>query len=263
MPEPAEALLEERKGRVALLIFNRPEKRNALSPDLLYALGGRLHRLAQEGEVRAVILRGVGNEAFSAGYDIGRIPGGSERPARSENPLEYAITAVQTFPYPVIAMIRGFALGAGCHLAAACDIRIASESARFGMPPAKLGVVYPIEGYQLFLRLVGLANAKELFLVGRQIDARRALEMGLVQRVVSEAELESCAVALAEEIAEENAPLAVRASKRILNRLSEGPLTESEEREFRNAMAEAFGSADLREARAAFAERRRPRFTGR
>lgn len=258
-----EVLLEERRGRVALLTLNRPEKRNALNPELLFALGDRLETLAREGEVRCVVLRGAGEEAFSAGYDIGRIPGGDQRPVRDENPLDYGLAAIRAFPYPVIAMIRGFALGAGCHLAAACDLRVASQSARLGMPPAKLGVVYPVEGYLLFLRVVGLANAKELFLTGRPVDAFRALEMHLVHRVLPDAELEPYTLALADEIAEENAPLAVRASKRILDRLSEGPLTEADEREFRRLMAEAFASEDLREARAAFAEKRRPRFHGR
>jgi enoyl-CoA hydratase/carnithine racemase len=130
------------------------------------------------------------------------------------------------------------------------------------MPPAKLGVVYPVEGYRLFLDLVGLANAKELFLTGRQVDAWRALQMGLVHRVLPEAELEPYTLRLAEEMAEENAPLAVRASKWILDRLSGGPLSEEDEREARRLLAEALASGDLREARAAFAEKRRPRFTG-
>lgn len=259
----ADTLLEERRGRVAVFTFNRPEKRNALDPELLFSLGDRLAALAAEGDVRCVVLRGAGDEAFSAGFDIGRIPGRDSGAARAGNPLEYAVQAVRDFPYPVVAMVRGFALGAGCHLAAACDLRLASVSARFGMPPAKLGVVYPVEGYRLFLRLVGLAAAKELFLTGRQIDASRALEMGLVHRVLRDEELEPYTMVLAEEMAEENAPLAVRASKRILDRLSEGPLTEDDEREFRRLMAEAFGSDDLREARAAFAEKRRPRFSGR
>ncbi len=258
-----DVLLEERRGRVALLTLNRPDKRNALNPELLFALGDRLHALAREGEARCVVLRGAGQEAFSAGYDIGRIPGEGQRPTRDENPLDYGIAAVRAFPYPIIAMVHGFALGAGCHLAAACDLRLAGQSARFGMPPAKLGVVYPVEGYLLFLRLLGLANAKELFLTGRQVDASRALEMNLVHRVLPDGELASYTLALADELAEENAPLAVRASKRILDRLSEGPLTEEDERAFRRLMVEAFQSEDLREARSAFAEKRRPHFLGR
>lgn len=258
----AETLLEERHGRVAVLTFNRPDKRNALDPELLFALGDRLQALSGEGAIRCVVLRGAGDEAFSAGFDIGRIPGRGDRAAGHDNPLEYGLRAVHTFPYPVIAMVRGFALGAGCHLAAACDLRLASTDARFGMPPVKLGVVYPVEGYRLFLQLLGTANAKELFLTGRQVNASRALEMGLVHRVLPQEQLEPYTMALAEEIAEENAPLAVRASKRILNRLSEGPLTEDDEREFRRLMAEAFASGDLREARSAFAEKRRPRFSG-
>jgi enoyl-CoA hydratase/carnithine racemase len=131
------------------------------------------------------------------------------------------------------------------------------------MTPAKLGLVYPVEGFQFFVSRLGPAYAKELFLTARRVPAQRAKEMGLVHQVVPEADLEDAVYALAEEIAEENAPLAVKGSKLIINRVSRGPLTEAEEREFRAWMARAFASEDAKEARVAFKEKRRPQFKGR
>jgi enoyl-CoA hydratase/carnithine racemase len=135
------------------------------------------------------------------------------------------------------------------------------------MPPARLGLVYPLEGYQFFVSRLGPAYAKELFLTARQVSAQRAREMGLVHQVVPEGELEATVFALAQELAEENAPLAVKGAKLIINRLAlrqaQGPLTEAEEREFRTWMARAFASEDAREARAAFKEKRKPQFRGR
>jgi enoyl-CoA hydratase/carnithine racemase len=159
-------------------------------------------------------------------------------------------------------MVYGYALGAGCHIAAACDLCIAADTAVFGMPPAKLGLVYPIEGYQFFVIRLGLAHAKELFLTGRQISAQRAREMGLAHEVVPEADLEANVCALARELAEENAPFSMKATKLIINRLVAGPLTQEDETEFRRWMVRAFLSEDAKEARAAFKEKRKPRFSG-
>jgi enoyl-CoA hydratase/carnithine racemase len=252
-----EELEEERRGRVAILTINRPHRLNALSPELLTAMGDKLRQWAQEGDVRAVVIRGAGGKAFSAGYDIGRI--GQTR----GDPLRYGLEAVQEFPYPVIAAIRGFAIGAGLHLAVACDLRIASPSARFSMPPVRLGIVYPIEGYEMFVRTIGPAAAKALFLTGRQFTAQEALQMGLVHRVEPEESLEEEVMALAQELAEECAPLAVQATKFIINRLALGPLSPEDVARARQLMVQAFQSEDAREAQAAFAEKRKPRFSGR
>jgi enoyl-CoA hydratase/carnithine racemase len=262
MPRTDEPLIVQRQGRVYTFIINRPDKLNSVTPEVMFRLAEALSAL-KDDEVRAVVLRGAGTGAFSAGFDIGRIGGLPQEAGPPGNPLEHGLEAIAACPYPVIAMVYGYALGGGCHLAAACDLCLAADTAVFGMTPAKLGLVYPIEGFQFFVSRLGAAYAKELFLTARQITAQRAKEMGLVHQVVPEAELEPTVYALAHELAEENAPLAMKGSKLIINRLIQAPLTEAEEREFRAWMARAFASEDAKEARAAFREKRKPQFRGR
>jgi len=174
-------LLFERQERICTIVFNRPERRNALSPLLLYQVSEKLKQLKEEDEVRCVVLRGAGDKAFSSWYDITAIPTNISpevmETLKTKNPLQLALDAVQDFPYPVIAMINGMAFGAGCELAVTCDIRIAVDSARLGMPPAKLGVVYMPAGIMRFVNVAGLANAKEIFFTGRYYPASRAKEM--------------------------------------------------------------------------------------
>lgn len=259
-----EPLLIEKRGRICTFIINRPDKMNSLNPEIMFKLGDTLNALKEEDEVRAVIIRGSGDRAFSSGYDIGRIGEGRQQGrGPSRNPLQYGMDAIVNYPYPVIGMINGYALGAGCHLAATCDLRIAADTASLGMPPAKLGVLYSLEGHHLFVQLIGPANTKELFLTGRRISAQRALEMGLVNQVVPAAELEATVFQLAQEIATETAPLSVKGSKFIINKLAAGPLGPEDREEFSRRAAEAYQSEDLKEARAAFAEKRKPRFIGR
>ena len=258
-PEP---LIVERQGWVCTFSINRTDKRNSVNPEIMVRLGDALSALKEDEEVRVVVLRGAGTGAFSAGYDVGRIGSVPQEAGPRGNPLEYGLEAIASYPYPVIAMIYGYALGAGCHIAAACDLCIAADTAVFGMPPAKLGLVYPIEGYQFFVTRLGLAYAKELFLTGRQISAQRAKEMGLVHDLVPEAELEAKVYALAQELAEENAPFSMKATKLIINRLVASPLTQDDEMEFRRWMVRAFLSEDAKEARAAFKEKRKPQFRG-
>jgi enoyl-CoA hydratase/carnithine racemase len=266
MATTEEPLIVQRQGRVCTFIINRPDKRNSVNPKIMVRLGDSLSALKEDDEVRAVVLRGTSTGAFSAGYDIGRIGGVPQEAGPRGNPLEYGLEAINAYPYPVIAMVYGYALGAGCHIAAACDLCIAADTAFFGMPPAKLGLVYPVDGYQFFVSRLGPAYAKELFLTARQIPAQRAKEMGLVHEVVPEAELEATVYALAQELAEENAPLAMKGGKLIINRLAlrqaQGLLTEAEEQEFRMWMARAFLSEDAKEARVAFKEKRKPQFKG-
>jgi len=258
-----ESLIVRRQGRVCTFIINRPDKLNSVTPEVMARLTDGLSALGEDDEVRAVVLRGAGTGAFSAGFDIGRIGGLPQEAGPPGNPLERGLEAIASYPYPVIAMVYGYALGGGCHLAAACDLCLAADTAVFAMTPARLGLVYPIEGFRFFVSRLGPAYAKELFLTARQIQAQRAMEMGLVHQVVPEAELEATVYALAQELAEENAPLAVKGSKLIINRLAAGPLTEAEEQEFRAWMAHAFASEDAKEARAAFKAKRKPQFQGR
>ena len=270
MTDPAESeipLLSEIRGAVGLLTFNRPERRNALSPQLLDELCGVLADWASDGAVRAVVITGAGDQAFSAGYDIRAIetvgPAGQSRAADGPRgtPFERALAAVRDFPYPTIAMINGHCFGGALHLALCCDLRIAADHISMGMPPAKLGVVYGAEGLWQFLQVLGSARTRELLFTGRAYRGAELRRLGIVEHWVEAAELASTAFALAEEISR-NAPLALRGIKRILNRLEDPALDPELQAEAGRLVAEAFGSADLKEGQAAFLEKRPPRFSG-
>lgn len=251
----------ERDDLVAVVTLDRPAKRNALTDDLIAELSGAFDALEEEDQVRCVLLRGAGEEAFSAGYDLAALPAGEGRepPAR----LHDLFDRVEAFPYPVVACLRGYAVGGGCELALACDLRLAGDDLRMGMPPARIGLVYPLPGYARFLRTVGLPAAKEVFLTGRLFGAEDCLRLGLVHRVVSAPAVEAEALALAREIGT-NAPLSLRGSKRVLNRLARQPALSPEEKdELATLFARSLASDDLIEGKRAFAERRKPRFSGR
>jgi enoyl-CoA hydratase/carnithine racemase len=256
-------VLVERAGGVATVILNRPDKRNAMTPALCGELRQAFRDLAVDATVRAVLLRGAGEEAFSSGYDIGSVgrsgPGGDGE--AEAHPFFEALEALEGVPVPVIAVIHGYAVGGGCELAASCDLRLAADSARLGMPPAKLGVMYRFEGLVKFVRLIGPAHTKELFYTGRLIEARRAAEIGLVNHVIPAAELWPFAVEMAEQIAA-NAPLSVRGAKLSVDRTA-APWAAVERADLDELRARCYASEDLAEGKRAFAERRKPAFKGR
>lgn len=261
-----ELVLTTIAGHVATLILNRPDKRNALSPELLSVLTAQLMELRDNPEVRCVVIRGTGRQAFSAGFDIGRLgessaQPGSDRPQGESQPSR-PNNLIHEFPYPVIAMIYGYCVGAGLELAVACDLRIAAEDAKLGITPAKLGIVYSHDPIKDLVALIGPAFTKEMFFTGRLVDAQRAYAMGLVNQVSPAEALETFTYALAEEIAH-NAPLSVRGSKAAVRRILDGsPLTPEEEARFLALQQEANFSEDLAEGRRAFFERRKPQFKG-
>ncbi len=262
---PESFLLIEKREKVCTISFNRPDRRNALSPAMLFKFAEELDAIQGEDKIRCLVIRGVGDKAFCAGYDIAEIPTGKTREMiKTQNPLQIGLQAILRFPYPVIAMINGAAYGAGCDLASACDIRIASDNARLSMPPAKLGIVYRWDGYLRFINIVGLANAKEMFLTGRSYTAQRAKEMGLVNYVVPFDQLESFTYEMAEEIAA-NAPLSLSSGKKIMNILLryQQPVDPEAVKEMENLHDQAFNSEDCREGQKAFQEKRKPIFTGR
>lgn len=257
-------LLVESAGEIATLTINRPDKRNSMNPEILVMMGDALNSLRDAARTRVVIIRGAGEKAFSSGFDIGRIGGsGGRQTGVRADPLGYGLGAVADFPYPVIAMIHGYAVGAGLELAMTCDMRIAADTARLGITPARLGVVYTAQGIRKFLDVIGTAATKELFYTARIVDADRAREMGLVDYVVPAADLEATVYGLAGEIAA-NAPLSVSGAKATISKLlASRPITAEDDAELRRLQAEAMASEDLKEGQRAFMEKRKPSFTGR
>lgn len=258
-------ILDEPAEAVARLRISNPQKRNALDHELLDALAETLPQLDRGIEIRCVLITGA-PPVFSAGYDIGSIPDASfERDAEAlvAHPFHAAMERLAAHPWPTIAAINGHCLGGGLELAVTCDLRICAASAKLGMPPAKLGLIYGHTGLRKFLDVVGMARTKELFLTGRNLDAARAEEVGLVHEVVADDELEQAAVDLAAEVAA-NAPLSARGNKSAIELLNANPaLSEEQQRRLVELRESSFSSEDLREGIRAFAEKRKPRWTGR
>jgi enoyl-CoA hydratase/carnithine racemase len=254
----------EDRGVVRVLTIDNEGKRNALDFRALEELRAACETATRD-RVRCVLLRGAGEEAFSSGFDLAELDLRSPEGDRPDEAVERAAEALEAVPCPTVAFLNGGAFGGGFELAATCDLRVAREDVLLGMPPAKLGVVYPEGGLGRFLALVGSARTRELFFAGRPIRADVALAWGLVNRVVQAEGAEAAALALAEEIAN-NAPIAVQGMKRIL-RLLEGSqvrgLAAEEREEIAGLRRRAFESDDIREGRLAFQARRPPRFAGR
>ena len=268
MPEElagGKLLLDEPAEAVARLTLNRPDSRNALDHELLDGLATAMLSLDRGIELRCVLITGAG-KAFSAGYDIAAIPAESfERDAEAlvAHPFHTALETIAAHPWPVVAAINGHALGGGLELTLTCDLRIAARGAKLGMPPAKLGLIYGHTGLQRFIDAVGVPRTKELFLTGRNLEAERAEEIGLVHEVVDDDALPDAALELAAEIAA-NAPLSMKGNKHAIDTLnSYERITPEQERELIELRESCFGSEDFREGITAFAEKRKPDWKGR
>jgi enoyl-CoA hydratase/carnithine racemase len=250
---------------VARLTISNPERRNALDHEILNALAEVLPQLDRGIEIRCVVLTGTG-EVFSAGYDIADIPEETfarEAEALVAHPFHAAMDAVSAHPYPVLAAINGHCLGGGLELAIRCDLRLCAMSAKLGMPPAKLGLIYGHTGLQRFIDVVGVARTKELFLTGRSVSAPRAMAIGLVHDTVLDEKLDEAALELASEVAA-NAPLSLRGNKQAIETLnSYARLTPEQEGELIELRRSCFESEDFREGIRAFAEKRTPEWRGR
>lgn len=258
-------LIIEQKDTITSITINRPEKRNSLTPEILLEIGSELKRIATEEKTRCLVIRGSGDKAFCSGYDIaaiGKIKDDMMRDYRGDHPLIIASKAIENFPYPVIAMINGHAFGAGLEIALTCDIRISVDNALFGMPPAKLGVIYPYSGVRRFLNLIGIGYTKEIFLVGGNIDAQTAQKIGLVNHVLPKSELEEFTYKLAYEICE-NAPLSIRTLKEMINAWQRNQsLSPHDEETIKEMILRVQESEDYKEGQRAFSEKRKPKFQG-
>ncbi|MFY9343181.1 MAG: enoyl-CoA hydratase-related protein [Planctomycetota bacterium] len=214
----APRVLSERRDDAVLLTLNAPERRNAIDQQMVDALHRVLDDLWHDESVAAVVITGAGDRAFAAGADIAQLRERSSRDALKA--INSGIfNRIEEFPAPVIAAIKGFALGGGCELALACDLRVLGESAKLGQPEVKLGIIPAAGGTYRLPRLVGLGRARELIYTGRMVDAAEALRIGLANAVVPDAEVVAKALALAGEIGA-NGRQAVRGAKRALNALS-------------------------------------------
>jgi enoyl-CoA hydratase len=256
-------MLSRRDGGTGYLIFNNPERHNAVSLDMWEAATRILDDFARDDTVRVVVVTGAGGKAFVSGADISRF--GDERAteaaiARYNDVVAAANAAFYDFPKPTIAMIRGYCIGGGLGLAVCCDLRICTDKSRFGVPAAKLGLGYGYTGIKRLSDLVGPAFAKEIFYTARQFDAEEARQMGLVNRVVPDAELEDYVKNYADTIAG-NAPLTVNSVKYIVGEV----VKDESKRDLARAadmVKKCFESRDYTEGRTAFMEKRKPVFTG-
>jgi len=262
---PGEIRVDRPADAVARLTISNPDKRNALDHAILDAIAEQMPALADGIETRCVIITGEGR-MFSAGYDIGDIPEevfAEEAERLVAHPFHRAIEAVEEFPFPTLAAINGHALGGGLELAVACDLRLAASGVKLGMPPGKLGLIYSHTGLLKFIDTVGPARTRELFLVGRNVDAERAEQIGLVNEVVEPEEFEQAAIELASEIAS-NAPLSTKGNKEIIRKLTSfSRMTSDEEQELIELRLSSFRSEDFREGVKAFGEKRPPEWKGR
>jgi enoyl-CoA hydratase len=256
-------MLSRKEGKVGYLTFNNPERHNAVSLDMWEAAEGFLEDFKKDDNIRVVVVSGAGGKAFVSGADISKFEkerSSQEGIDRYNAAVDQANNAFFTFPKPTIAMIRGYCIGGGVGLALCCDMRICSEGSKFGVPAAKLGLGYRYAGLKKLVDLVGPSFAKEIFYTARQFTAAEAQMMGLVNRVLPDAELEPYVKNYADTIAG-NAPITVDSVKFIVGEA----LKDESKRNLKACedwVTRAFASKDYTEGRTAFMEKRKPQFTG-
>jgi enoyl-CoA hydratase/carnithine racemase len=242
-------MLSRKEGRVGYLIFNNPERHNAVSLEMWEATAKILEDFGKDDEVRVVVVTGAGGKAFVSGADISKFEderANEEAIARYNKTVERANAAIYDYPKPTIAMIRGYCIGGGVGLSLCCDLRICSDNSRFAVPAAKLGLGYAYPGLKKLVDVVGPSFAKEIFYTARQFDAEEARIMGLVKYA---------------EMIGDNAPLTIATTKFTVGQV----VKEDSQRDIAKSAAmvkQCFDSKDYVEGRRAFMEKRKPVFTG-
>jgi enoyl-CoA hydratase/carnithine racemase len=257
-----ERIIARKDGAIGWLIFNNPERRNAVSLDMWQAIPGVLGDFGADDAIRVVVLAGAGDKAFVSGADISQFEkqrSTAETVAHYDEIGEKAQTALKNFDKPVIAMIRGYCIGGGLNIANLCDLRIAADDARFGIPAAKMGLGYRASSMKNLVDVVGKASALEIMITARQFTAEEAKHMGLVHKVVPVAALEQATREYCDMIAA-NAPLTMRSAKRIIREVARNDYDAAACSAW---VKECFDSEDYREGRRAFMEKRKPAFKGR
>lgn len=264
MKSPTEKIIVEQDGPIARVTLNNPARRNAIGREMWQAIPVIFRELDADDGVRVIIVKGAGGKAFSAGADITEFKDTRSNPgaAKEEERMEhYGHETIAEVSKPTIAMIEGFCIGGGVEVAILCDIQIAADTARFAVTPAKLGIGYRYRDTKMLMTSVGPKYAKEILFTGRQFTAAEALAMGLINRVVPEAELAAFVDDYARMIAE-NAPLSIRTAKRTVEEGIKDPA--DRDLEVCDRLVDAcYASEDYHEGRTAFAEKRKPRFRGR
>jgi enoyl-CoA hydratase/carnithine racemase len=254
-------LVERGEDGVATVIFSNPAKRNAFNRAMWLGLASAMRELSEDDSIRCIVLRGAGEKAFAAGADISSFAKERSTPELVriyDDAVHQALSAVDDCRHPVVAMIMGACVGGGCGIATVCDLRIAGESARLGIPATNLGVFYSYDEIRPLVAIVGRAVANEILIEGRLLGAREAQQKGLVNRVVADGEVEAEAYAAARRIAE-GAPLAARFHKRAIRRIADPEPLSAEEIAETRAYVE---SEDYRIGTAAFLDKEKPRFIG-
>ena len=253
----------EKRGAVGWLVFDQPAKRNAINGEMWRGIPAAMKQFDADPEVRCVAFRGAGSGAFSAGADISefeKIRAQKASVAEYDGLLDQVLRSIQDSRKPSLAMIHGFCMGGGLEVALACDLRYCGRSAQFGIPAAKLGLAYNVEGHKRLLETVGHARAREIMFLGRRYSADEALQMGLVNRVVDDEALEPYVAEILKSLSE-NAPLAIANSKTILEEYAKAEGA-PDHAVMQAAINRCARSADYQEGRRAFMEKRKPVFRG-
>jgi enoyl-CoA hydratase/carnithine racemase len=257
-------ILIERDGPIATVIINRPRMRNAIGLAMWTEIAEVTERLAKDDTVRALVFRGAGTDAFASGADISEFQENRKDLASATHYNEQTAAAYRTVrecPKPTVAMIYGFCMGGAVALALACDLRFAAEGSRYGIPAARLSIIYPFDSVKQLVDLVGPATTKDILFSARALDAAEALRVGFIQQLLPAAELERYTYDYLRTVAE-NAPLSIQGTKAQVHAMFAG-LDEAHRQELTRLGLLTFESHDFREGTRAFMEKRPPRFLGR